>query len=345
MDMQQSSSWPEQDVHHPPQRNLLEWWYRLAAPQEPVNATPFDRERVRAGRLSSIILFIMFCFGLSQLPSALISTNHFFIFFLITAMAIDVGAFVLNRQGQVQAAGIIMVIVVEVTFMLVVLTTPNGLTSRSLTTFHLIVLTELMAVSLLPPRSVFVMMFCNLLFTWAAITFMRHTPDLNLATSSLYYSALASPFALQIIAAIVTYLWAQSARDAIARAEQVAALEHTLAERDRVAAEQKVQLEQGIQQILQTQIQAANGNFAARAPLARENVLWQVAYALNNLLARLQSATQSENDLQRANMEVGRLAQLVRTVKGRRARLDLKRSGTILDPLAQELHGTYIDLS
>jgi hypothetical protein len=74
-------------------------------------------------------------------------------------------------------------------------------------------------------------------------------------------------------------------------------------------------------------------------------VLWQVAYALNNLLARLQSATQSENDLQRANMEVGRLAQLVRTVKGRRARLDLKRSGTILDPLAQELHGTYIDLS
>ena len=78
-------------------------------------------------------------------------------------------------------------------------------------------------------------------------------------------------------------------------------------------------------------------------PLAREHVLWQVAYALNNLLARLQRTTQSENELVRAKMEVMRLMEAVRTSKARRYLLQVPKSGTILDPLAQELNGTYID--
>ncbi|MBO0795993.1 MAG: hypothetical protein J2P36_34305, partial [Ktedonobacteraceae bacterium] len=41
---------PHQGVHLHPQRGPLAWWYRLAAPREPLNATPQDRERVRAGR-------------------------------------------------------------------------------------------------------------------------------------------------------------------------------------------------------------------------------------------------------------------------------------------------------
>jgi hypothetical protein len=321
----------------------LEWWYRLAAPLEPQHATAQDRERVRAGKLSSIILLIMLCFGLTQLPNALVSVNHFFLFILLTAMAINVGVFVLNRRGEVLMAGIIMVVVVEIAFIMVVLTSPVGLSARSLTIFYLIVLTELMAVSLLPPKSVFLLALCNGVFTWAAISFLRHSADFKLLTPSAYYSALASPLVLQVIVALVTYLWAQGAKQAIERAERVAALERALAERDRAAAEQKHQLEQGIEQILLTHIQVANGNLDVRAPLARENVLWQVAYALNNLLARLQRTTQSENELVRAKMEVMRLMEAVRTAKARRYLLQVPKSGTILDPLAQELTGTYID--
>jgi hypothetical protein len=337
----ESSHWNEQGIG--PHGGLLEWWYSLVAPVEPQNSTPHDRERVRAGRLSSIILLIMFCFGLIQLPNALVSTNHFFLFILLISMTINVGIFVLNRRGKVIVAGIIMIVVVETAFITIVLTTPTGLSSRSLTIFYLIVLTELMAVSLLPPKSVFLMALCNGLFTWAAISFLPHTADFKLLTPSAYYSALASPLALQVIVAIVTYLWAQGAKQAIERAEQVATLERALAERDRAAAEQKRQLEHGIQQILQTHIQAANGHFGARAPLARDNILWQVAYGLNNLLARLQRASQSENELQRANTEVVRLMEAVRDAKARRYLLQVPKSGTILDPLAHELTGTYID--
>ncbi|HEY0756819.1 MAG TPA: hypothetical protein VGD98_22900 [Ktedonobacteraceae bacterium] len=324
--------------------SLLEWWYRLAAPQEPEHSTSYDRERVRAGRLSSIILLLMFCFGLTLLPTALnsMSVNHLFLIILLVAMTINLSAFVLNRQGLVMLVGIFMVITVEISFITITLTSPLGLTTRSLTTFELIILTELMAVSLLPPKSVFLLMLCNNAFTWAAITFMHHTPDLILSPLSAYYSVLASPLILQIIVAIVTYLWVQGARQAIARAEQVAELEHAIAERDREVAEQKVQLEQGIQQILQTQIQAANGNFEVRAPLARDNVLWQVARNLNNLLSRLQRASQAENELQRVDMEVRRLVEAVRNARTWHRPVQAARSGTALDPLVQELNGNAI---
>lgn len=320
----------------------LEWWYGIAAPDEPENATPQDRELVRAGRLSSIILLITFCFGLAQLPNALNSLNHLFLFILLIAMAITLGAMVLNRRGRVRAVGTMMVIVVEAAFILIVSTSPTGLSSRSLTTFYSLVLTELIAVSLLPPRTVFLVALCNGLFTWLAISFLPHTTDLKIATPSTYYSALAGPLVLQLIVALVTYLWVEGAREAIARAEQVAALERALAERDRAEAEQKQQLEQGIQQILQTHIQVANGNFEARAPLARENILWQVAYGLNNLLARLQRATQSEHELQRTGIEAARLTEAVRHAKVKRYPIQTQKNGTLLDPLAQELTGNYI---
>ena len=323
---------------------LLERWYHLAAPKEPENSTSHERELVRAGRLSSIILLIMFCFGISVLPNALSSmnTNHVFLVILLVAMAVNISAFVLNRRGQVMLVGVLMVIVVEAAFILVVLTTPTGLSTRSLTTFELIVLTELMAVSLLPPRSVFLVMLCNCVFTWATITFLHHTSDLILKPLSSYYSVLVIPLVLQIIVAIVTYLWVQGARQAIERAEHVADLERAIAERDRDVAEQKVLLELGIQQILQTQIQAANGNFEVRAPLARDNVLWQLASSLNNLLARLQRASQAEGEIQHISVEVGRLVEAVRSARIRRRPVQLTRSGTVLDPLAQELNGNSL---
>jgi hypothetical protein len=334
------SLWRKQTIGS--SKGLLEWWYGIAAPDEPENSTPRDRELARAGRLSSIILLITFCFGLAQLPNALNSLNHLFLLILLVAMAINIGALLFNRRGSVRVVGAVMVVVVETAFILVVVTSPTGLSSRSLTTFYSLVLTELIAVSLLPPRSVFLVALCNGIFTWAAISFLPHAADLKIASPSSYYSALAGPLVMQLIVALVTYLWVEGAREAIARAEEVAALERALAERERAEAEQKQQLEQGIQQILQTHIQVANGNFEARAPLARENVLWQVAYGLNNLLARMQRATQSEHELQRTGAEAARLTEAVRAAKAKRYPVQAQKSGTLLEPLAQELAGHYI---
>ena len=70
--------------------------------------------------------------------------------------------------------------------------------------------------------------------------------------------------------------------------------------------QQKHELESGIQLILQTHVQVANGDFSMRAPLTQDHLLWQVGYSLNNLLGRLQRLSQAEAELQRAKIEFRR---------------------------------------
>ena len=184
----ESAFWSEQNDGS--SGGLLAWWYRLAAPVEPPNATSRDRERIRTGRLGSLILLITVCFDPSHLPNALNNANRFFLLIVLAAMAINLGALIFNRHGKVMLAGITMVIVVELAFFMVVLTTFHTLSARSLAVFDLMVVPELMAVSLLPPRSVFLAALCNGVFTWAAITFLPRNSTLIITTPASYYLSL-----------------------------------------------------------------------------------------------------------------------------------------------------------
>jgi hypothetical protein len=130
---------------------------------------------------------------------------------------------------------------------------------------------------------------------------------------------------------------------------------------------QKQELEIGIQLILETHIQVANGDFATRAPLAQDHLLWQISYSLNNLLARLQRLNQAESDLQRAKLDFGRqigsaqvqaqqvkaelqqiyretnyLVEALREAKVRERPILVPSSRTFLDSLCQELAGNYL---
>jgi len=132
-------------------------------------------------------------------------------------------------------------------------------------------------------------------------------------------------------------------------------------------AQQKQELESGIQLILETHVQVANGDFATRAPLTQDHLLWQVAYSLNNLLARLQRLSQAEAELQRTKVEYRRqmgsnqteaqqikvelqqiyaetqhLVEALREAKVREHPIWLPPSHTVLDPLCRELTGNYI---
>jgi hypothetical protein len=130
---------------------------------------------------------------------------------------------------------------------------------------------------------------------------------------------------------------------------------------------QKQELEGGIQLILATHVQVANGDFATRAPLGQDHLLWQVAYSLNNLLARLQRLSQAEADLQRTKLEFRRhmgstqaqaqqikvelqqihvetshLVEALRDAKVREHPIRVPSSRTFLDTLCQELAGNYL---
>jgi nitrate/nitrite-specific signal transduction histidine kinase len=147
-------------------------------------------------------------------------------------------------------------------------------------------------------------------------------------------------------------------------------LEQTIADivaLQRAIAQQKQELESGIEQILQTHVQVSNGNFNTRAPLTQDHLLWQIAYSLNNLLARLQSLSHAEAELQRTRLEFGHhigsaqaqvlqiktelqqiytetnhLVEALREAKTRDRPIRVLTSYTVLEALCQELSGNYL---
>ncbi len=121
------------------------------------------------------------------------------------------------------------------------------------------------------------------------------------------------------------------------KAEVIAQLEHTI-------VEQKKEMDEGIQQILYTLIQAANGDMNVRTPLAQQHALWQVGVGLNTLLARLQNARfqqakLSERELQQIKLEIKRLIYSIQQAKRMQTPFWLVSTGTDIDSLLSELRG------
>lgn len=280
---------------------MLDWWHRLTAPPEVApDASLAERERVRRGQLSSTILLVMLLFTLSSLAAALIEGNRSLLFIMLPSLVVSIIVLLLNRLGKGLTAGIILVTGFELGYIVSLLRTPGGLAVSDLPRFDLLVEAVLLAVSFLPTKAIPWIALGNCLFIWADITFMPHTPDFGNLLRTSSFTVIEDPIALQIIVASVTYLWVRSANQAIERADRaevVANLQQTI-------ADQKKQLDAGIQHILHTHVEIANGNFQARAPLAQDNALWQIAVSLNNLLSRFQRFGETEQALRQAQHEL-----------------------------------------
>jgi hypothetical protein len=116
-----------------------------------------------------------------------------------------------------------------------------------------------------------------------------------------------------------------------------------MADLEHAYAAQRQQLEVGVQQILQTHVRIANGDYSARAPLTKDNVLWQIAVSLNNLVTRLrtsnQEAGQAAYELARQNDEIQRLATALRDLQANRRPVWPAPTGTAVDQLILILNG------
>lgn len=290
---------------------VLRIWYQLTSPPEPDASAPFqERELFRRGRTGSQISIFLFLLIFISFPAAFAGSNTLLIGILVAnlvALAIAMG---LNRLKKVNIAGVLVVIGVVVSPTANILTTPGGVSTSALPIFSFLVLPVMCAVSFLPPVWVFVVAAANCLFTLFALRFFQTTGELHTVLDSAFAGIITPIILSQWIVAIVAYVWVRGARLAILRAdraEEIAHLEQREIEQQQLLLEQKQQLDMGIQLILKTHVEVANGNFAARAPLGKENLLWQIAYSLNNLLARLQSYSQMRNQYQHLQEENYRL--------------------------------------
>ena len=327
---------------------LLGWWYHLAAPARASQDAPVSRrETAQRGRILSLILLLMFVILLAVLAITISSSNQIALRIVILALIATFLLFFLNRLGYVFMSAILTIVVIDVTFALTVLTAPGGLGAYNLPIFDFLVCSVIAAAFLLPPGSIFLVLVGNMLFIWVDLTYQPHTGELEhiLTMSDFGYTVILRPIMLHVVVAIVAFFWVRRALQATQRAQRaevIAELEHAIAEQGQVIAEQKRQLDVGVQQLLQTHVQAANGNLSVRAPLTQDNVLWQVAISLNTLLARLQRSSLAARENHRLNTEIEHLAEALRSAKRRRKPVEYASRGTPLDPVLEEIIGTYI---
>jgi hypothetical protein len=281
---------------------LFRWWYRIASPPMPEDAVSFrERERFLRGRTGSQILPALYLFLLASLPTGFLGINS-------SVVAIVAGGFValliatwLNRVGQVNLAGFIVVVTFMASPIANIMTTPGGLNMMVLPIYSLLVLPLVCAVSFLPPWWVFLVAIGNSIFTLFSLVYLPQTAELN-ALLSINFTGIVTPIILsQLIVSVVAFLWVRSTTQALMRAdraEELARLEHDLALQAESAAQRKQQLEVSIQQIVETHRRVANGDYNVRVPLTSDNVLWPISGSLNNLLARVQGWRQDLVELQ-----------------------------------------------
>ncbi len=299
---------------------VLQWRDRVnLLPDTSKSAPLLVRERARRKQLVGTILLVVAGFQLVNLPGAIVDHDPLAFGTIVLGLLICGVAMLFNRGGKATISSILLIVVVDLACGLMLLTSPMGLEVANLPVFDVLIVSELIAVSLLPAISVFPIALINILFIIAVFALQPHTPELNmLLHSSMALNAIAQPIALQIIVALVTYLWVRSAQRAITRADRA----EEIAELQRREAERSHQLETGIQQLLQTQVRAANGDLTARTNLSQDNLLWQVGVSLNMLLTRLQKAGRdagrAEYENQQLRREVARLTEYVREVRADR---------------------------
>jgi hypothetical protein len=321
---------------------LVGWWLNLTAPPWPAHSIPVkERERLRKAELTSFSILAIFAFLIALVSNSLAdpttaeAVGLMALFLLIAAL--------LNRTGRTRAAAYLIPGAMSLLLMATVAEAPGGLKLIGLPIYDLFVI-PIFVVSLIGDRRA-PWIFALLAIAFVVGSYLLVKPEVITLPGGGTFNGIAYEqqifgiwgminrhVALLFFAALFGWMGARSVDNAIARAdraEEIARLEHAIAEQTR-------QLEQGIEAIRQTHVRVANGDFSARAPLEQEHILWQIAYSLNNMIQRLQRSADAEHLLARTRVEIERLTQEIQRAKAGLYPLWPQPSGTPLDPLLKE---------
>lgn len=325
-----------------PSPSPVNWWLRLTSYgwDQPAKSLA-ERELIRRSQLASWILAGLLIVDAVLLPIGFSDpgSDPGTLTAVLVAAACAVLAAFLNRQGQVTTVGVLLIIVICGAILGSDLAEPGGIATDTLPDYDLLVMAVVVAASLLPPISAFVVAGMTSILICLDFFLQPHALDLQQDLASYpdplsgAVTLLARPIALQILVATVAFLWVRGTERAIDRAdraEELAALEHAF-------AEQKRQLETGVQDILAVLVQVANGQYSMRVAPIQEPQLWQVGAALNNLLNRLQRASQTEYEFQRTREGIERLAASIAAAQAGRPTLWPPSSGTPVDLLLNQI--------
>src|SRR6266700_2781593 len=148
-----------------PSPTLLNKWYRLTAPPEPRQGASFaQREAARRGRLTSIVLLSLMTTLLILLPIGLFGPNLVALLAIGGGLLISLLALFVNRFSMPNLAGLLITAYVFAAVVIVILSSPGGLSTTTLGLFYTLVFVDVLAASLLPVNWVILAAVVNIAF-------------------------------------------------------------------------------------------------------------------------------------------------------------------------------------
>jgi hypothetical protein len=289
------------------------WWLRLASssPYRP-QYTLADRERARRSDLIAWLTLGMFGVVVIVSPIAIDDVQALTVYLGVVLALIVIIA--LNRAGQIVLAGGLLVSCITGAVFAYMLSSPLGLTMGQLPNYDALAVGVVVAASVLPRISGFVVATLNSIAIVADYLLRPHNANL-IADAALYSSVtqqtvslVVRPIALQFIFAVIAYLWVRGTDRAIARAdraEEIAALEARELERTRI-------LEEGVGYVRQTIARWAHGDLKARVPVMPVPALKDMSEDLNGFIIAFSYLSSADYHLRRLQGEVSHLTVALR---------------------------------
>ena len=351
------------DHHFWSARGVLPWWYRHTAPPDPLPGASFEqRDLVRRGRIASTIMLFLACILVLVVPIGLLGPNTQIFYTAIAVWCVIGLCLVLNRKGQVNLVGLLLCLSIITGMYLSILRAPGGMSPDDKDILYLLVFGELFIGAILPVSWVFVPALINLLFGVLELTLAPHTPLFATLLLSSGPTILFRLIQLHVFVTAVMWILGLHAREAIKRAdraEEIARLQHTLAQMSHAQMQEAQQVQATVTAIIGVLTRTAQGDLLARVPVNEGETLWSLVGSLNILLARYQSARLQAEELERIRPRVEHwrqgeqalrwmqeleepFARMVRTAVQEQHPLNLPATQTPLAPYFRLLHGKYL---
>lgn len=322
----------------------FEFWYRLTAPPRQALSASFEaREADRQGHLTSTVLTVVAGqLILVAIPSSYFTKDLAILFFVSILLVFIAFALFLNRIGWGPFGRWLAVIAINLSLIMSLATWPGGkLTANALPVFDILIEPILIALALLPPNSVFILAFADIIFILLDFYFQPHAADLAALFAHDPYGTVSRPIYLIVFVVGIGYPVMRSVLRAIAlgdRAKEIARVQRHLATREAVVVQEKLVLDQDIQNLVGAMTQIANGNLRTSLPFATSQNLRPITGAVNNLYMRIRRGRQSEYEMEHTRASAAALINAIRASKQRSQLLQIERNGNpVIDAIILEL--------
>ncbi len=357
-------------------RGLLAFWYSFTAPPDPpAGATFQQRDNVRRGRITSaIMLFLGTLLLVVVLPIGLFGSNHTIVGVVVSGGIWITISGVLNRRSHVNLAAVFMYLSINgglaasiLHLSLIPFHVGGALTPDDKDIFYLLVYGDVFLGAMLSPDWVVIPIVVNILFSLVELYGGHHTPALAtlLASPGSLFILAFRIIQLNLLVSGVVWILGKQGQESIRRAdraEEVARLNHDLAEMQEDQVQQAESLQQMASEIIGTFYRVAQGQLEARIPFdvpvpsSEAKTFWPLVGSINTHLKRYQRAHRAERELEQLRPRLQRTAELehlfqrivtqqemfrdalTKAQEGGKP-LHLPMSGTPLDSFYQQLNG------